>query len=267
MGEFALLIQPDNEEPEAAEILVEGAVGGRQYLFLLDTGAARSCLVFDDFTAGFAATGTHQSSGVFAAQWEDLVHVPSIAFGPIVQREFPVARSAGAHPGQRNLIGMDLLKDHRCHFLFDEYRVVVDEEPRTGPALQTLFTDSKFHPYVDAQFGSARAAAVWDTGAGITVVDLRLVEQHPEFFQEVGRSFGTDATGASLETPTYQMKSVVIGGHAFPAHHVAAVDLSQVNRSTETPFQLILGYSTLRYAHWWFDFPGRVWGITRMVEV
>src|SRR5690242_3326771 len=84
MGGFALVIQPDEEEPEAAEVLVDGSVGRRPYRFLLDTGAAKSAILSDDYTATFAAVGQHTSSGVFAGGSEDVVIAPTIAVGPIV---------------------------------------------------------------------------------------------------------------------------------------------------------------------------------------
>ncbi len=68
---------------------------------------------------------------------------------------------------------MDLLKNLRCHFLFDEDRVSVDaiDELTAGFAFQEQLLDDKFHPYIDVQFGAVNARAVWDTGASITIVD------------------------------------------------------------------------------------------------
>ncbi|RPJ36462.1 MAG: hypothetical protein EHM21_19160 [Chloroflexi bacterium] len=264
MSGFDLIIQPDVEEPEAAEILVDGAVGGRPYRFLLDTGAARSSILLDDYTAGFDSLGKHSSSGVFAAGSRDLIRVPVIALGPITRRDFTLTRIAEKDSEMRNLIGMDLLKDHCLHFFFDENRVAVDPEVEAGRLFQDLFLDQKFHPYVEVQFGGRKASAVWDTGAGITIVDLGLIEQNPAFFQEAGRSAGTDSTGATNETPMYLMSSAVTGRQAFPAHRVAGVDLSHLN--PEAPVDLILGYNTMRQANWWFDFPGKRWGITKMLE-
>jgi hypothetical protein len=58
LHDLALLIEPDEDDGEAANIYVEGTVGPHGYRFLLDTGASRSCLRFDAFTATFTAAGT-----------------------------------------------------------------------------------------------------------------------------------------------------------------------------------------------------------------
>lgn len=263
MGGFALVIQPDEEEPEAAEVLVDGSVGGRRYRFLLDTGAAKSAILSDDYTTTFAAIGQHTSSGVFAGGSEDVVIAPTIEVGPIVQRDFPVTRLAQNIPQRRNLIGMDLLKDYRCHFLFDEHRVEIDGDDLPGVTFYDLALDSRFHPYVPVRFGAVTASAVWDTGAGITVVDMGLVARHPAFFQPAGQSQGMDATGATVATPMFTMLGAKVGDLELPPLRVAGVDLSGVNATIETPMDLILGYNMLCRANWLMDFPRRRWAMTK----
>lgn len=267
MAGFELIVEPDEEDADAARVLVDGTVGGRPYRFLLDTGTARTCVRLDAHTAGFARVGSSDSSGLFGRGTDDLVTAPSIELGPIARTNFPVARVARADPAVANLIGMDLLGDHRCHVRFDEHRVVVDppEEPGGG-ATRALFLDRVGHPYVDVRFGDIAAAAVWDSGAGITIADLTFVRRHPALFRETGRSRGTDATGATMETPMLSMAAATIGDRAFPPHTVAGVDLSGVNATIDAPMDLILGYSTLAKANWWFDFPGRRWGVTAVLE-
>jgi hypothetical protein len=162
---------------------------------------------------------------------------------------------------------MDLLKDFRCHFLFDENRVLVDppEKSAFGTAAQALVLGKRFHPYVEVQFGPNKATAVWDSGGGITVVDLNFIHRYPALFQEAAASHGTDSTGAIMETPMFMMAASVIGNQPFPLHKVAGVDLSHVNSTTETPMDMILGYVTVRKANWWFDFPHKRWAITKLL--
>lgn len=268
MGDISLTIQPDAEDIEAAEVLVDGTIGGRPYRFLLDTGAARSCVRFDDYTSTFATAGTHSSSGVFTSGSDDVITVPSVALGPITRTDFPLVRMAdGAHSGRRNLIGMDLLKDFSCYFLFAESRVVIDPEdvPKAANPLRALFLGERYHPYVDVQCGDQTARAVWDTGAGLTVADLSFIERHPRIFREVGHSKGTDAKGTEMQTPMFLMASTTIGGHPFPPITVAGVDLSGVNATVVTPMDMILGYNTLGKANWWMDFRHQQWAITNLL--
>ncbi len=145
--------------------------------------------------------------------------------------------------------------------------VVLEELPCDVP-FHELVVDTKFHPYVTLRFGEITATAVWDTGASITVADMSFINTYPTLFQEVGKSQGTDAIGANMETPLFIMASPMIGRHEFSPHTVAGVDLSHVNAHAELPMDLILGYTTLRQAHWVFDFPlmsATVGGIERAI--
>jgi hypothetical protein len=269
MNEFKLIVEPDADEAEAAQVFVDGTIGARKYRFLLDTGAARSSVMADDYTSTFTCTEQSDSSGVFAASSDDLITVPHIQVGPISKRNFTLVRTTDKDLRPGNLIGMDFLKDLCCHFFFDDNRVLVDgnQDCGTGYAFQELLIDKRFHPYVDVQFGTLRAKAVWDTGASITVVDMNLINRHPAFFQPAGQSTGTDSTGTRMETPMYSMSTTIVGSTAFPPHKVAGVDLSRVNSTIEAPMDLILGYNTLRRANWLFDFPGKKWAISNPLGI
>ncbi|MCA9979091.1 MAG: hypothetical protein KC413_25190 [Anaerolineales bacterium] len=50
MPGFDLILKFDKDDPDSAEICAEGMVGQRPYTFLLDTGAATTSLVWDDYT-------------------------------------------------------------------------------------------------------------------------------------------------------------------------------------------------------------------------
>jgi hypothetical protein len=269
MVELSLIIEPDAEEPQAAEVYIDGAVGDKPYRFLLDSGAAKSALIFDAYTGAFQAQGQHGSSGVFARHSEDLITVPTIKVGSISRTNFTLVRMAKERGADaKSLIGMDFLQDLRCHFFFNESRVSVDEDAGAAVGdMHELITDSKYHPHVDVHFGAARANAVWDTGASMTIVDLETIKQYPSFFEPVGQSTGTDSTGHSMETPTFILSNVQIGDHVFPPHAVAGVDLSHVNSTVEIPMHLILGYSTLSHANWLFDFPRKQWAISKALWI
>lgn len=262
-----LIVVPDSDEPGAAELYVRGTVNGRDYRFLLDTGAARSGIITDPFTASLPSLGTHSSSGVFSASHDEVVSVERLQIGPVVRQLFQLTRTIGDAGPRGNLIGMDILKDHCCHFLLDSSALVFDpEQDLSGLQFQALLFDQKFHPYVRVQCGQAEGQAVWDTGASLTVVDTAFVERHPACFTDAGHSTGTDANGSQVETAMFAMAAVQLGGVHFPAHRVAAVDLSAVNATLEFPMDLIIGYNLYRQANWLFDFPNRRWAITRTLQ-
>ncbi len=254
------------DEDGSAEVLVDGIIDGNKYCFLLDTGSGKSTIKSDEFISSFSSIGNVKGNGVFSSFEEEKITVPNLEVGPIKKKDFAMSRTQETSPLTKNLIGMDFLKDHRFHFYFDKNRVIVDDDLNTVNKLKELILGKKYHPYVDVYFGTEKASAVWDTGAGMTVVDLTFIDKFPHHFQERGTSIGTDATGTTRETPMYLMKDVTIGDIEFPSHLVVGVDLSHVNASTEIPMNLILGYTTMIKANWFFDFPNKKWSIINMLE-
>jgi len=262
VGDVDLVIVADDNDPGCASVMVDGTVDGRSYRCLLDTGTGRTHIVADDFISEFAPLRQIASSGVFAPSNDVLIQLPDVTVGALSRRPCEVVRLDVGQPGARNLLGMDLMKTHRCDFLFDDGRLVIDS-PGQLETSHDLHLDDADHPYVGVRFPELTAQAVWDTGAGITIVDRGFLATHPESFHEFGSSTGTDATGAQVETPTFVVSEMTIGGVRFSPHRVAAVDLAPANATLARPMDLILGFTTLVQANWHFDFSRQAVGVTR----
>lgn len=264
MKEIILHLKTD--EDGSAEVLVDGFICDNKYRFLLDTGAAKSTINTDKFISTFTSVGESTGTGVFSSIKEQEIIVPSIEVGPILKKSFTMYRREEKVEVTKNLIGMDFLKDHRIQICFDSNRVLVDQQTNVDGKYNDLVLGKKYHPYVDVHVGGRKASCVFDTGAGMTVVDLRFIHNNSACFEEIGTSVGTDSSGTTRETPMYLMHNTTIGNDEFPSHLVVGVDLSHVNASTEIPMDLILGYTTLSKANWFFDFPNRKWSITQMLD-
>lgn len=257
-----MIVEPDRDDPECANVMVDGTIAGRPYRFVLDTGTARTHVVADNFTTTLTKHGNHASSGVFFATSSPLVTLPELVVGSAAQGSVDAVLVGPSQSGARNLLGMDVLKSHCCHFMFDNETLIV-EVAQSSNAMRPLMMDTVFHPYVEASWQNTTAQCVWDSGAGITVVDRAFWLEHPDMFDEAGTSLLTDANGLRVETPIFFMAEVEIGGELFARHKVAVVDLSQANAMLDQPMDLLLGYTTLSQANWLFDFPAKRWCVTR----
>jgi hypothetical protein len=262
MRQLQLIIEPDPDDPGCAAVLAEGTVAGRPYRFVVDTGAARTQLGADEYTSALAAVTQDISSGAFGGQVADpVVTVTDLAIGPLRAATLEVARVPGDGPAPRNVLGMDVLGRYACHFRLGAAVLELETAP-AARADQDLLVGPRGHPYVDVLWPGVTGRACWDTGAGATLVNRDFWLGHPELFEEIGVSVGTDSTGARAQTPLLRMAGPVIGHRAFTAHSAFAVDLSGANAGLEYPMDLILGYPTLRQADWLFDFPAKRWALT-----
>ena len=192
-----LIIEPDPDDPDFAAVLVEATVAGRPYRMFLDTGAAHSQLAADEYTLSLSPVHEDSSSAAFGGQvTEPVVTITDLVAGPLRIPALDVTRSEG---GQGNLLGMDVLGRHRCHFRLAAG--VLDLETPGGEAGHELLIGGRGHPYVEVNWPGVSGVACWDTGAGATVVNRDFWLGHPGLFEPIGTSAGTDAHGEQAETP------------------------------------------------------------------
>jgi len=259
MPQVPLIIEPDPDDPDFATVLVDATIAGRPYRLLLDTGAARTQLDPDDYTSGLNSVGEDASSAAFGGRVSDpVVTITDLAVGPLRVAALDVTRSEREVGGR---LGMDVLGRSCCHFRFDAGFLDL-EEPPGHRTTDDLLMNRRGHAYVEVRWPGSSAQACWDTGAGATIVNRDFWVGHPELFEQIGVSVGTDAHGDRAETPLLLMAESVIGQRTFSRHKAVAVDLSQVNSTLDYPMDLILGYPTIRQADWLFDFPARRWTLT-----
>jgi len=256
-----LFIQPDTDCPEAAEVFVDVKIGERDYRFLLDTGAAVSHLQYDSYTSTFPCASKREISGAFSRRTGDLIIVPYMSFGLISRNNVMLVRAAPDAQNVGNLFGMDLLRDFNCSFYFDKSMLILNEKASSYTCYQPLVLDNKSHPYIEVILVNVAVRAAWDTGAGMTVVDLGFANNHPELFRQAGHTEGTDSGGISAEIPVFFMAPITIGGVEFPEQRVVGIDLAPMRAKTNIQLELIIGYSTMRRANWAIQFPHRRWAI------
>ncbi len=115
------------------------------------------------------------------------------------------------------------------------------------------------HVLLSAHWDAVSAPqAVWDTGAGVTVVDAGFADRHSELFTPAGSAQGSDGVG-SAETPMVILRGPRIGSLSFGDSLAAVVDLSEINATLEQPLEIILGYPLLAQADWIIDLRDNRW--------
>jgi hypothetical protein len=251
-----MLIAPDPEEASCADVMVDATIAGRPYRLRLDTGAARTELVTDDYLAFLPAHDRVTSSGVFGIQeTQDVVTVTGLVIGQLCIDSADVVRVSQA-PGRPHLLGMDVLQRYCCQFRFDSGLLELAGSPAPAAAMP-LHLDNRGHVYVELSWAGVTARACWDSGAAMTVADQDFIAANPQLFTAAGTS--TDSTGATFATPVYQMTGPEIGGIQFGQSPVAAVDLAPMNQGISDPMAMVAGYPLLSQANWLFDLPARRW--------
>ena len=261
MTKLKLILRPDADCPDAAEVLVSGNVCGADYTFLLDTGAAVSRIANDLHTSQFSVVSRRKRETAFSKYTDDMVILPELNFNGLVKTDFHLTRAAPGDPEAPNLLGMDFLRDYCCRFNFSAGELILEDEPLSDSPNRELTLDKCAHPFIKVNLEGNDAIAAWDTGAGLTIAGLGFLRAHARLFQETGRIEAEDSGGATRGVRMFRMVPFHIAGAVIPEQLIVGLDLAPLNARSEFAVDMIIGYNTICRAAWVFDFPRRKWAI------
>ncbi|MBM7602439.1 hypothetical protein JOC75_000409 [Metabacillus crassostreae] len=264
MSSIDLLVIEDKDVSDIGILVVKATIDGEDYQLHLDTGANQTIMLEDNFLGSYAkTTDTNDYLGAFSENQLKSISVSVIRVGPIRKEDFELTLIEDNTGASTNLLGIDFLLEHKCSFLIDQSKILVDspfEEEENLNFHKLHFNDSL--PFIEGAINDIKVHALWDTGANMNIVDHSLITTYPNMFQKIDiQGLAEDSGGLNAEVSIYYMDTLEIGGHFFPKQMVAATDLSHFNDYLEQPIDLIVGFNTIRKANWIFDFPNKKWAI------
>lgn len=257
-----LTVLPDESDDVALQAWVDVAADGVPLRMLVDTGTTRTAVPHVEPFASRTISPGPGGRGVFGATATDpLIDLNTLQAGDLVTNSLLVERQPElwVHPP---LLGMDVLGSHACLFDFADRTLHLDAEPQVTSGWLPLTTEPHRTPTVEVIWAAATLTAVWDTGAGITIVDRAWATAHPEIVTiSDAKGVGTDSTGATTDNPQGRMASCRIGGLEFPEQLCGVVDLSALNSGKRSAVQMIIGLPLMVHATWFLDFPRHRWTV------
>lgn len=256
-----LAVLPDPDDAEGLQAWTDAIADEAPLRLLVDTGTPRSAVPHVDPFATRPRRLTRGGQGAFGApaREEMLVQANTLRTGDLVTRKLLVQLQpeGWGHPG---LLGMDVLGSHRCDFYFDVPRIDLDRVAAPDTAWYPLTTAPHHTPKVQVQWDQTSLSAVWDTGAGATLVDQSWASEHADIVSvhpETGR--GIDVTGAEASHYWGTMAPCRIGHADFAEQICAVIDFSGINATLASPVEVVIGLPLIAQASWCMDYPGRRW--------
>jgi hypothetical protein len=237
--------------PGCGNFLVDIDVDGMVIRAALDTGVPRTLLF--EVPSSARPTGVNQTSGAFGvgtvAEWEIReIRLGSLHAGPLTIHQ--IDGGHGGHP----VVGLDVLGVGSWQL-----------DPGSGTLTTGLpiMSGSEFvsatngHLLTEMRWSNAVASALWDTGAGITLIDRHFARTHPRLFTPAGSTRATDITGAHGDLELALAQDFEIEGVSFAGHIVAITDLPDVPEHIDAA----IGFPTIVQARWTVDVPSNRWRI------
>jgi len=158
--------------------------------------------------------------------------VPWLRLGDLVIEDVAATRSVAGSP-LSPLLGMTALGRFRCEFRFSDHQLELDDRtsPDTGGWFE-LTSHVGTQPMVPVDFETVVALACWDTGAGLSAVDVDFAHAHPHLFEPVRATRGVDSSGVEMPSQLCRMAACRVGGFAIESSACAIVDFGPYNAAT-----------------------------------
>lgn len=256
MPQIPVILDPDPNDDRAMQCWVDADAAGTKLRLLLDTGSRLSSVPREGLFATADLHGTRTGRGASGdSATTQLIRIHSLGIGDLQSEDVLVELQPENWPHPA-LLGTHVFDPYICEFRFSKGYIDLGIDDHTDGA---TWGDSQT-PGIELCWGETSVRAVWDTGAGITIVDQTWAQQHPEAITVSGvEDHGTDSTGRAVAGQRGTLASFTVHGTTFAGDQPCGiVDLSPLNAHTSGgPINMILGLPQIRQVDWLLDFPQR----------
>ncbi|MGK5089803.1 retropepsin-like aspartic protease [Bdellovibrionota bacterium FG-2] len=156
--------------------------------------------------------------------------------------------------------------------VFQEAPVQFDFVSRTIRFSQIVFSKGRpleksagGHFLIPVKVGERTVMAVWDTDAGTSVIDQKMVSEMPELFTKGITVIAVDTVGAEKVTPIFLAKNISIGDIQIPPSNFLAREFSTTRENVRSDVAMILGINIIRHYVWDFDPVRKAWEILKPI--
>lgn len=244
---------PDPDVPGCGNAFVSVKVDDRTVRAVFDTGALRTVLI--DLPSSARPAGSQETAGAFGAKVVTEWEVGDIRLGSLRTGPLTVHRIDDA-PGLHPVVALDVLGTGAWQLDLSSNTLVTGVASLGGSAYQST---ANGHILAEMRWPTVAATALLDTGAGITLIDRRFAEAHPNLFEHAGSTRATDALGSPGDLRLARTSGYEINGINFAGHIVAIADLPEIPDHIDAA----IGFPTISQARWTVDIPARRWRIER----
>jgi hypothetical protein len=251
MHSLPLRVQNDPNDDRAVQVFVDTVADGVALHMLLDSGGHRTTVPHRDADDAQVPTPPVRPDRRDAR----FTRLDTLQWGSLIERGLVVGVDPPGWPHPPRL-GIDVLGAHACHFRFSNGVLELDGPAPPHPQFPSSRDEPQQTPSLPAQWPGATAEVVWDTGAGITIVNRSWADAHPSIVtiaDEYGT--GTDVEGRTGRNPKGRLAPCRIGNVTFSEQACGVAPLS----GALSDVAMIVGLPLISQADWYFDFLALTW--------
>jgi hypothetical protein len=259
-------VQIQNQMIGVGQIFVSCGFDGQGQNCLLDTGSDICLVKSDDYFGKYPAQGQRCSEGASGVKvCSDIIGIADLKVGGIdfgaeeAQRRTP--QSCGGDGGGAQLPGYlvgsiwHTLLGHQVAFDFAAKTLSVDPaSPAPGaPQAMKLVLDNNYMEIPVSFGGGSPVSMLYDTGAGLTVMDQGYVNSNASAFSYLADTQIQDSSCQKIPVKIYSINSLSVAGHSLSGSYAVAMDLSAVKKALGSDLQGIIGFNAITAFNWRVD--------------
>lgn len=250
---------PDADEPDAGQIFAHLTFDGQTEKCFWDTGATSTKVVSNDFFEKYPVVKEAElaglaGKGVSAAR----IQIRNVSWGKHSLGQHEVMRL----PEKLGIVptaGINLFKEKR--FYLDSKGKEISFEKKDADQAFKLGTFG--HILVSSVFGGLRLNLIWDTGAGLTTIDQKVIDENPSAFRFIKNlDVGDTVHAKAMQLKLYEATNFTIGSVTLPKVKILGADFSSIkSKLSDQSIQGALGYNVITHFNWYFDLQAQKYSV------
>ncbi|MFI5363338.1 MAG: hypothetical protein ACHQ49_15330 [Elusimicrobiota bacterium] len=267
-------VQVQNPMFGVGQIFVSCGFDGQGQTCLFDTGSNVCLVKADDFFGKYPAQGQRCSQGASGAKvCSDVINIGDLKVGGVdfgaLQALRRTPQSCGGAGGPQlpsYLVGSvwHSMLGHNVSFDFAAKTMSVDpSQPAPGAQQPMKLVLDNNYLEIPVGFGSAAPVQMlYDTGAGLTVMDQGYVDSNASAFSFVGDTQIQDSSCQKIPVKIYTINSLSVAGNSLSGTYAVAMDLGPVKQALGQDLQGIIGFNAITPFNWWVDLKNDTFAIS-----
>ena len=237
-------------------------VGERWGYAFVDTGAGHSRLL-TPHAAPYERLEPRQSRGALGTMRLERCSVPSVTFLDRAYRDLVVDIQSDFSvdpPPKREVsvcAGQDVLTREPLHLDFEARELgfrARDTLPKAPAQTLPFRRTGKVYAF-EMQLGGAALPTLFDTGAGISLLNARYLEDVNDL-ETLDSVDTTDTSGTVQSLPVYRHPRPEVAGVPWGGFRFLVADLSAVERAANATIGMIYGFEALSRYNWLINWNG-----------
>ncbi|OFZ24589.1 MAG: hypothetical protein A2381_13980 [Bdellovibrionales bacterium RIFOXYB1_FULL_37_110] len=228
---------------------------------IIDTGARQSAVGEDSFFLQYPVASQGEMTGFNGEVIiTDEILINNFKIGELVLSNLLVDRVGVGFASKNPIIGNDVYWNLTMTFDFNQNVIYLGDQSPDDVKHAGLDTYHEKWIGIPVQIEGDKVKSLWDTGASLSAVDIRYIEENLANFKFVREIEAEDGVGNIVKTKVYKTR-LNISGISIQDVTVVAIDFKKIQNDVDPDIKVIVGYNIYSKFNWLIDYKNKKWAV------